>query len=96
MASASCSVCLVPARQCARPDCSRPSDASLSYHYESRTVWIEPLQPNADPSRYDMCDVHARTLRVPHGWELVDRRTEPVSVPVPANLFTVGGPIPAR
>lgn len=94
--STSCSVCLVPARQCARPDCSRPSDASLSYHYESRTVWIEPLQPNADPSSYDMCDVHARTLRVPHGWELVDRRADLVSEPAPANLFTVGGPIPTR
>ncbi len=61
-------------RRCARPDCARLPAASLTYDYGARAVWIDPAgEPH--PSSYDLCARHARGLRVPHGWRLVDRRS---------------------
>lgn len=72
------------ARRCARPDCTQVAGAVLSYDYRARTVWLdEDLEP--DPSRHDLCVSHARRLRVPHGWRLIDRRREAaLAVPAPA------------
>jgi len=36
-------------------------------------VWVDDLT-DRDPSRYDLCELHAARVRVPHGWNLVDRR----------------------
>jgi hypothetical protein len=60
-------------RRCARPDCALPAAASLSYDYRARTVWLDD-GPAPDPSHHDLCDGHAARLRVPSGWQLVDRR----------------------
>jgi hypothetical protein len=46
----------------------------LTYAYARRTAWIEGLAPDAHPMGYDLCAEHARTLTVPHGWSLEDRR----------------------
>lgn len=61
-------------RRCARPDCARVPAASLTYDYGARAVWIDPAgEPH--PSSYDLCARHAGRLRVPYGWQLVDRRS---------------------
>lgn len=63
------------ARQCARPTCCAPAAASLTYHYGSRSVWLDNLDEEREPSAYDLCSGHAERLRVPVGWALEDRRT---------------------
>jgi Protein of unknown function (DUF3499) len=74
----------VVSRRCARPDCAGVAAASLSFDYRARTVWLdEGVEP--EPSRHDLCVVHASKLRVPHGWRLIDRRRRAaVVVPAPA------------
>jgi Protein of unknown function (DUF3499) len=70
-------------RRCARPDCARVAVATLSYDYRARMVWLdEDIEPH--PSRHDLCLTHARRLRVPDGWRLIDRRRAAVAVPSPA------------
>ena len=61
-------------RLCARPECGRAATSSLTYHYGSGSVWVDPLGTEPDPASYDLCDMHAGRMRVPHGWTLVDRR----------------------
>jgi len=62
------------ARHCARPLCSEPSCATLTYEYRAQTVWIDLLAVDREPSAYDLCGRHADRVRVPRGWQLVDRR----------------------
>jgi|JRHI01.1.fsa_nt_gi hypothetical protein len=62
------------ARLCARPECGRAATSSLTYHYGSGSVWVDPLVAERDPACYDLCELHAARVRVPHGWNLVDRR----------------------
>ena len=64
-----------PARHCARPTCGAPAAASLTYHYGTRSVWLDNLDEEREPSSYDLCSGHAARLRVPVGWDLEDRRT---------------------
>jgi hypothetical protein len=47
----------------------------LTYHYGSRTVWLDNLDEEREPSAYDLCASHAARLCVPVGWALDDRRT---------------------
>jgi len=61
-------------RLCSRPDCARAGSVCLTYDYARSTVWLDHLPAEADPHEYDLCESHATRLRVPHGWELVDRR----------------------
>jgi hypothetical protein len=51
--------------------------ATLMYDYAGQTVWLEPLNPEAHPMRYDLCTDHADNLRVPKGWILQDQRHVP-------------------
>ena len=69
----------VPAmrRGCARPACGEPATVTLSYGYESATVWLEPLTPEGHPMTHDLCDRHASRTVPPRGWELVDLRQVP-------------------
>lgn len=64
-------------RGCARPACSEPAAVTLSYGYESATVWLEPLTPEGHPMTHDLCDRHAARTVPPRGWELVDLRQVP-------------------
>jgi hypothetical protein len=68
-------------RQCARPGCGETAAATLSYQYASRTVWLDDVVPEADPSTYDLCRRHAGAMTVPKGWHLDDRRG-PAVVPL--------------
>ena len=61
-------------RTCAKPSCSVSASATLTYDYSGQTVWIEPLNPEAHPMRYDLCAEHADALKVPMGWVLKDLR----------------------
>lgn len=62
------------ARLCARPGCGAVAAASLTYEYAGRTVWLDELAPEREPSAYDLCAAHADNLRVPQGWTRDDRR----------------------
>jgi Protein of unknown function (DUF3499) len=61
-------------RSCARPACSQPAAATLSYDYDARSAWIDLLDDEAHPMRHDLCGPHADQLSVPVGWDLDDRR----------------------
>jgi hypothetical protein len=62
------------ARLCARPDCGALATATLHYQYANRTVWLDDLAVEAEPSGYDLCPRHADRLKVPVGWTTQDRR----------------------
>jgi Protein of unknown function (DUF3499) len=47
---------------------------SLTYEYGRSHVWLDALPAERDPHAYDLCRLHARTLSVPLGWKLSDRR----------------------
>ena len=69
-------------RTCAKPECSISASATLTYDYASRTAWIENLDQEAHPMRYDLCREHADGMRVPNGWALQDRRVRyPAALP---------------
>ena len=61
-------------RTCAKPGCNTSASSTLTYDYTGRTAWVEHLNDEAHPMRYDLCGDHADTLTVPVGWALQDRR----------------------
>ena len=61
-------------RTCVRPGCGAPADATLTYHYASRTAWLDQLRDEDDPSSYELCAQHADRFTVPLGWTREDRR----------------------
>src|SRR5688500_11165854 len=54
-------------RTCAKPGCSTSAAATLTYDYANRTAWVELLNDEAHPMRYDLCGEHADALTVPNG-----------------------------
>lgn len=69
-------------RTCAKPGCAVTATATLTYDYAARTAWVEGLDPEAHPMRYDLCAEHADHLRVPNGWAFEDRRRRyPAALP---------------
>ena len=63
-------------RTCAKPSCNISASATLTYDYSGQTAWLELLNSEAHPMRYDLCTDHADALRVPMGWALQDRRAK--------------------
>jgi hypothetical protein len=61
-------------RTCAKPGCNTSASATLTYDYANSTAWLEHLDDEAHPMRYDLCHDHAAALTVPRGWALQDRR----------------------
>ncbi len=61
-------------RQCAKPTCDNLAAATLSYHYETATVWVEHLHAEGHPMTHDLCLRHADGMVVPQGWTLEDAR----------------------
>ena len=80
-------------RQCARPGCSQPAVATLTYDYGNQAAWLDRLAPEPHPMTHDLCETHAERLSVPQGWWLEDRRT--VSPITPAHA-AAGTPAPAQ
>jgi hypothetical protein len=69
-------------RTCAKPGCNTSATSTLTYDYANRTAWVERLDAEAHPMRYDLCTDHANALRVPQGWVLQDRRVRyPAALP---------------
>jgi hypothetical protein len=63
-------------RTCAKPSCNVSASATLTYDYGGQAVYLEHLNPEAHPMRYDLCTDHADALRVPRGWVLRDERAD--------------------
>ncbi|MCB1027909.1 MAG: DUF3499 family protein [Microthrixaceae bacterium] len=63
-------------RVCARPYCSKAAAATLSYAYDTGSVWLDDLTADSHPMVHDLCGLHADAVSVPKGWRLVDRRSE--------------------
>ncbi len=61
-------------RHCAKPTCDNLAAATLSYHYETATVWVEHLHAEGHPMTHDICLRHADGMVVPQGWALEDVR----------------------
>ena len=86
-------------RQCARPGCSQPAVATLTYDYGSQAAWLDRLSPEPHPMTHDLCQAHAERLSVPQGWRLEDRRmvaplTSPTPAPAPAAVDVTDAPKP--
>ncbi len=82
-------------RSCARPGCSRPAVATLSYDYAAGVAELEELSAEAHPMVHDLCRPHASSVRVPRGWQLVDtwsagERDRELVEGVPAQLDLIG------
>ncbi|MBA2282894.1 MAG: DUF3499 family protein [Acidimicrobiia bacterium] len=83
-------------RQCARPGCSQPATATLTYDYAGQAAWLERLVAEKHPMTHDLCEAHADGMSVPQGWRLEDRRivaditssTAPAAEPAAASAPT--------
>jgi hypothetical protein len=56
----------------------------LTYVYAESTAVVGPLAAFAEPHSYDLCEVHARSLTAPRGWDLV-RHDGDFAPPPPTN-----------
>ena len=52
-------VAAMSSRTCAKPGCNTSASATLTYDYSNRTAWVERLDDEAHPMRYDLCADHA-------------------------------------
>jgi hypothetical protein len=68
-------------RPCARPDCSAPGTASLTFAYTTREAWIGVLDDDPRTQSYDLCARHVERVRPPLGWQLRDERPEDDPLP---------------
>jgi hypothetical protein len=62
-------------RQCSRPGCAESSAVTLTYVYAGQVAFVDELTLERDPHGYDLCLRHGSRIRVPNGWQLLDRRT---------------------
>lgn len=58
-------------RQCSKPGCHGVAVATLTYDYGNSTVVIGPVSRTVDPHALDFCEMHAETLTVPKGWDVI-------------------------
>ena len=63
-------------RRCARPDCTDPARATLSFSYGDQHAVLTRLTTDRRPQAYDLCPLHAARTTAPHGWHLRDDRPE--------------------
>lgn len=66
-------------RLCARPGCTAPATATITFDGLRRIVWISPLAEAAAYSAGDLCRRHAERLNPPRNWDLRDTRPQPGS-----------------
>ena len=83
-------------RQCARPGCSQPAVATLTYDYGGQSAWLDRLSAEPHPMTHDLCPAHAQRLSVPQGWRLEDRTMiAPLTQPAPAAVAAEADTAPA-
>jgi hypothetical protein len=70
-------------RHCVRPGCGAIAEATLTYHYASRTAWLDDLDGETEPATYELCTQHADRFTVPLGWDREDRRVSDAPLPQP-------------
>ena len=80
-------------RTCAKPGCNTCASATLTYDYASRTAWVEHLDDEAHPMRYDLCPDHAGGLTVPEG---LGAAGPPRPLSLGAGVLTSGAPAAPR
>jgi hypothetical protein len=68
------------AHLCARPGCTAPAAATITFDGLRRIVWLNSLAEAAAYSAGDLCRRHAEHLRPPRNWELRDTRPQPGTV----------------
>lgn len=61
-------------RTCHHGACTAPASVALAFRYDSRKVWLRPLEGEAHPAVHELCWDHADRLTVPRGWEQIDER----------------------
>ena len=71
------------ARMCRRPACQGSATATLSFRYDTAEAMLYNLIDEPHPSRWDLCTLHADTLRVPRGWNHIDQRPGRSAEPAP-------------
>ncbi|MGH3430698.1 MAG: DUF3499 domain-containing protein [Mycobacteriales bacterium] len=94
-------------RRCSRAACTQPAVATLTYVYADSTAVVGPLATFPEPHTYDLCEVHARRMTAPRGWQLVRHEGDYSPAPSSDDLValadavreaarpTAGGDIPA-
>jgi len=74
-------------RRCSRTGCGNSAVATLTYVYADSTAVVGPLATYAEPHSYDLCEVHARRLTAPKGWEVVRHEGDyPMPMPTTDDL----------
>ena len=58
-------------RGCSRATCRSLATMTLTYIYSESTAVLGPLATFAEPHAYDLCELHARKLTVPNGWNVL-------------------------
>ena len=90
---------------CSKTGCAVPAVAICGFSYADRQVWIDVRPDEPDLSTYGLCDAHARALRAPRGWSLIDLRAEarePIRrlasshTPVAADLLSLASVVDPR
>jgi Protein of unknown function (DUF3499) len=82
-------------RTCARPGCSSPAAAILTYDREALTAYLFEIDDPATRAPGDLCQRHTARLVLPRGWQLHDRRAaaqEAVAEPAPAEPTPIAKP----
>jgi len=60
--------------RCCKPGCGAPTAARLTYDHGGATAWVD--EPGGEGG-WSLCAGHADRLRLPKGWTMIDRRTQP-------------------
>ncbi len=63
-------------RLCSKTGCGQTAVACLTYNYADQTAVLGPLSQSADPHAFDLCELHAESLTVPRGWEVIRLQTK--------------------
>ncbi len=71
-------------RACVRPGCGRHASTTMRFDYAERAVTLDPLGPDTEPGKYDLCLRHAARSTPPTGWTLRDRAPSPAPATEPA------------
>lgn len=61
-------------RSCTRSGCRETAHISLTFHYNSSSIWANFVQEERELNVYELCEKHWQRFAPPSGWSLDDRR----------------------